>query len=278
MSTTEKKFSFAKAGGPAAQPVEEITPAVPGGAPGTAAPGDPNVDGTVAKAPEYHPPVFYTGEEDEPSDPGDVRLPRLNIIQKSSQSGWLEKGLFGLLLKGEVVIAKKDKPFRMVVIGARPKIWIEKTKFGSSDKAKIARTIDEVVKLGGTDQWRFSKENPKGDSTKPWFMPSVTLAVLIEKPVDLPADQEAHFAYVVGDKAYAAALLSVKSTNYDAVWVTISSERRGILSKGFNSRFIEGQINAKTFASGESGVFKLSFGAETSAELREVADKIVKGN
>ncbi len=276
--TTEKKFSFAKAGGPAAQPIEEVKPAAVTGTVTSTDAG--SATGTVAKQ-EYQPPAFYTGEEDEPTDPSDVRLPRLNIVQKSSQSNWLDKGVFSLLLKGEVLIAKKDKPFRFVVIGARPKIWIEKTKYqpnGGGDKAKIARSIDEVVQLGGTDQWKFSKENPKGNSTKPWFMPSVTLAVLVEKPADCLPEQEAHFAYVVGDKAYAAALLSVKSTNYEAVWVTISSERRGILSKGFNSRFIDAQINEKTFSGGSSGVFKLTFGAETSPELREIADKIVKGN
>jgi hypothetical protein len=276
MSQTEKKFSFAKAGGPAAQPVEEIKSATPV-APEGSTPDSPQ---NLPAKQDYTPPAFYTGEEDEPSDPSDVRLPRLNIVQKSSQSNWLDKGVFSLLLKGEVLIAKKDKPFRFVAIGARPKIWIEKTKYqpnGGGEKAQIARSIDEVVQKGGTDQWRFSKENPKANSTKPWFMPSVTLAVLVEKPADCPPDQEAHFAYVVGDKAYAAALLSVKSTNYEAVWVFISSERRGVLSKGFNSRFIDAQINEKTFSGGSSGVFKLSFGPETSAELRELADKIVKG-
>ncbi len=271
----EKKFSFAKAGGPAAQPVEEVKPAA---VTGTVTPTDAaGATGTLAKQ-EYQPPAFFTGEEDEPTDPSDVRLPKLNVIQKSSKSEWLEKGVFSLLLKGEVVIAKKDKPFRFVVIGARPKVFIEKTKFGSQEKAKIARSIDEVVKQGGTDSWRFSKENPKAESTKPWYMPSVTLAVLVEKPADCPPEQEAHFAYVVGDKAYAAALLTVKSTQYEAVWVFIASERRGILSKGFNTRFIDGVVNAKTFTGGESGVFKLTFGAETSPELREIADKIVKGN
>ncbi len=278
MSTTEKKFSFAKPGGAPSQPVEEQKPATiePGGIP-VETPVNPN---SPAVQPDYQPPAFYTGDEDEPSDPSDQRLPRLNIVQKSSQSAWLDKGVFSLILKGEVLIAKKDKPFRFVVIGARPKIWIEKTKYqpnGGGEKAKVARSIDEVVKLGGTDQWKFSKENPAITSTKPWYMPSVTLAVLVEKPADCPPENEAHFAYVVGDKAYAPALLSVKSTNYEAVWVFVASERKGVLSKGFNSRFIDGQINAKAFKGGESGVFKLSYGPETSPELREIADKIVKG-
>lgn len=278
MPTTEKKFSFARPGGAPSQPVEEIKPTAP-------AEGTPQPEGSTpnlpATQPEYQPPAFYTGEEDEPFDPADQRLPRLNIVQKSSQSSWLEHGVFSLLLKGSVRIAKKDAPFRLVVIGARPKIWIEKTKYmpnGGGEKAKIARTIDEVVSQGGTDQWKFSKENEKSGSTKPWYMPSVTLALLIEKPADCPPEDEAHFAYVVGDKAYCPALLSVKSTNYDAVWVFLNSERRGILSKGFNSRYIDGVVNAKTFKGGESGVFKLSFGPETPVELRELAQKIVTGN
>lgn len=270
MSETEKKFSFAKAGGPASQPV---TPAP--------APENP-ASQTTETAPQnlpatqnYEPPAFYTGDGDEPVDPSDQRLPRLNIVQKSSKPEWLEHGVGSILLKGEVCVAKVNAPFRMVVIGARPKIWIEKTKFNSSIKPRFARSLDEVVKLGGTDLWRFSKENDKIESTKPWFMPSVTLAVLVEKPEGLAPAQEAHFAYVIGDKSYAAALLSVKSTNYDAVWVTVSSERRGVLSEGFNSRFIHAHVFMKPFTGGESGVFKLTFGDTTSPELREVATRIV---
>lgn len=279
-TSTVKKFSFAKPGGAPAQPVEEVKSVAP--APAASGPdsGGTAIPQNLPAKQDYAPPAFYTGEEDEPSDPNDQRLPRLNIVQKSSASGWLKFGVFSLLLKGEVPIAAVDKPFRMVVIGARPKIWIEKTKYqpnGGGEKAKVARSIDEVAQLGGTDQWKFSKENPKITSSKPWFMPSVTLAVLVEKPADCKPEHEGHFAYVVGDKAYAAALLSVKSTNYDAVWVTVSSERRGVLSKGFNSRYIDGVINAKSFSGGESGVFKLAFGLETPQELRDIADKIVKG-
>ena len=273
--TQPKKFSFAKAGAAPAQPLEETKPVAP--ATDERTPSVPDTE-LPAVPPTYQPPAFYTGDEGEPVDPADLRLPRLNIVQKSSQAEWLVHGVGSLLLKGEVCIAKKDVPFRMVAIGARPKIWIEKTKFGSSVKPRFARSIDEVAKFGGTDQWKFSKENDKIQSTKSWFMPSVTLAVLVEKPEGLSPEHEAHFAYVVGDKAYAAALLSVKSTNYDAVWVTISSERRGVLSEGFNSRFINAHIAMRTFTGGEAGVFKLTFGDKTSPELRAIASRIVTGN
>ncbi len=277
MSSTEKKFSFAKPGGSAALPVEDIKPTT---STENAAPGDTPPSQLPATQQTYQPPAFFDGSEDEAFDVADQRLPRLNIVQKSSKSEWLEHGVFSLLLKGAVRIAKKDQPFRFIVAGARPKVYIEKLPYrpGSSERARVAHSLDEVVKFGGTDSWRFSKENAASGSTKPWFMPSVTLALLVEKPADCPAEEEAHFAYVVGDKAYAAALLSVKSTNYDSVYIFLASERRGLLSKGFASRYINGTVSAKTFKSGESGVFSLSYGPETPQEIRDLADKIVKGN
>ena len=166
MTQEVKKFSFAKPGAAAPTPVESAPAPAPAptsidstGAPSTTvgdpAPAPPNLP---AVPPAYAPPAFYTGEEDEPSDPSDMRLPRLNIIQKSSKSAWHELGKIGsLLLKGEVPLGNK---IRFVVAGARPKVWIEKTKYdptGGGPKARVARSIDEVVKLGGTDSWKFSK-------------------------------------------------------------------------------------------------------------------------
>ena len=286
MTQEVKKFSFAKPGAAAPQPVEQPAPAA---APDASIPaesaantGGDSPQNLPAVPPAYAPPAFYTGEEDEPSDPSDMRLPRLNIIQKSSKSAWHELGKIGtLLLKGEVPLGNK---IRFVVAGARPKVWIEKTKYdptGNGPKARVARSIDEVVKFGGTDQWRQSKESNeklKGNSTKPWFMPSVTLAILIEKPTTLDAKYDDHFAYVVGDKAYAPALLSVKSTNYDAVWIFIASERRGVLSEGFNSHYIDATVVMKAFSGGESGQFQCAYGEKTPAELRAVAQKIATGS
>jgi len=278
MSDTPKKFSFAKAGAAPAQPIEPAPASAPTPeqAPASSAPANLPVPAAT-----YAPPAFYTGDESEPVDPSDIRLPRLNIVQKSSQSEWLKHGVGSLLLKGEVKI---PLPCRVVVAGARPKMWIEKTKYmpqGGGVKPRFARSLDEIVQMGGTDQWRFSKENTKdgpAPSNKPWFMPSVTLALLIEKPAGLPVEAEDHFGYECEGKHYAAALLSVKSTNYDAVWVAIQMERRGVLSEGYSSHYINMNVFMKMYAGGESGVFKLSFGEKTTPALRELTNKIVTGN
>src|SRR5574343_642795 len=154
MSTTPvKKFSFGNRGAPpGAQPVAAPAPA-PSPAPVEVAPEPGSY--VPAVVPAAAPPAFYTGEEDTPVDPNDIRLPRLNIVQKSSQSSWLKHGVGSLLLKGEIKI---PLPARIVVMGARPKIYIEKTPWspnGSGPKARVARSLDEVASMGGTDQWRF---------------------------------------------------------------------------------------------------------------------------
>lgn len=271
--TAPKKFSFGKTGAPPAQPVEEVKSVAP--APennGVPAPAGDSAPSNLPATQSHNPPAFYTGEEDEPSDPADQRLPRLNIVQKSSQEEWLKLGPVGsLLLKGQVSL---PLPAKFVVAGARPKIWIEKTKFGSSTKARIARSIDDVVKLGGTDRWAFSKENDKITSTKPWFMPSVTLLFLIEKPDALPED---HFAYEADGKLYAAALLSVKSTSFEAVWVAINTERHGVLSEGFNSRYVLFNTYIKEFGGNKVGIPKISFGEKTTDGVRALAKKLATG-
>lgn len=260
-----KKFSFGKPGGTAV--------VAPSPASNPAEPAKPGTEVATTPAPTYQPPAFYTGDDETPTEAGDVRFPRLNIVQKSSGAELLKHGFGSLVLKGTEKLIEADKgTVRLVVAGIRPKIWIEKVKFGT--EGRIARSIDEVIQQGGTDKWSFSKENAKVNSNRPWFMPCVTLLVLVQKPEHLTDD---NFPFVAEGKAYAAALLTVKSTNYEAVFVAIQSEKAtGTLRKGgYNSRFIDASIRIQKFAGGEAGVFKLAFAEETPAEVRAFADSTV---
>lgn len=265
-----KKFSFGKPGGTpvAPAPAADANATVEPGAAGQPAPQN-----LPATQPQGQPPAFYTGDDETPTESGDVRFPRLNIVQKSSGAELLAHGVGALVLKGTTKLVEAGKgTVRIVVAGIRPKIWIEKVKFGT--QGRIARSIDEVIQQGGTDKWTFSKENPKIESKKPWFMPSVTLMVLVQKPEGLSED---NFPFEADGKLYAAALLSVKSTNYDAVFTAIQSEKvMGVMKKGgYNSRFIDASIFMKTFTGGEAGVFKLAFAEETPQAVRDLASGVI---
>lgn len=178
---------------------------------------------------------FYTGDEEGGGvDAADVKLPRLNMIQGLSSAE-----LKGLGKEGDWVLKSKvllPKPVTIVAVGHRPKVWIEKVKQG--EKARFARSLQEVQDLGGTDEWRLSKNNDKVDSKKPWFMESATWLLLIKRP---EGAEEDYFPFVSDDGiAFAAALYTTKSTSYGAFHKEIASEKAsGLLRQGYPTRYIE---------------------------------------
>lgn len=273
-----KKFSFGRPGGtPVAAPAPATDVAATPVAGDPAAPAAPQ--NQVATQSQAQPPAFYTGDDETPVDATDVKLPRLNIVQKSSGAELLAFGFGSFVLKGAVKLTGPAlpgvvalAPARIVVAGIRPKVWIEKTKFGGTEKARIARSLDEVYQLGGVDKWNFSKENPKAGSQKPWFMPSVTLLVLVQQPAGASED---NFPFEADGKLYAAALMSVKSTTYESVFGAIQSEKTiGVLRKGYNARFIDVTTFTKTYGGGESANFKLSFAEETTDGVKALAANV----
>lgn len=271
-----KKFSFGRPGGtPVAAPA---TPAE------TASVSQPDSgappQNLPATQPQSQPPAFYTGDDETPVDASDVRLPRLNLVQKSSGAELLTFGFGAFVLKAAVKLTSAPAagiaaaaPVRIVVAGIRPKVWIEKTKYGSAEKSRVARSLDELFQMGGVEKWSFSKENDKSGSTKPWFMPSVTALVLVQQPEDVPED---NFPFEADGKLYAAALLSVKSTTYESFFGAITSEKvTGVLRKGgYSSRFIDVRTFIQPNKSGESANFKLSFAEETPQAVKDLAASV----
>lgn len=183
---------------------------------------------------------FYTGAEDDGQevDSRDVKLPRLNLVQDMSGAALKEVAKVGEFVFKQTL--HLPSPLRLVVCGFKPKKFVEKTKFGT--EPRYANSLQEVYQLGGTDEWRSSKENDRKGagpaSNKPWFTPMVTSLVLIEKPESL---SDEHFPYVSEDgKAYAAALWTVKSTSYGAFFVPLQSEKvTGVLRQGYFTHYVE---------------------------------------
>lgn len=201
---------------------------------------------TQALAPRSNAPAsgFYSGEEDDiPTDRGDVRLPRLNIVQGLSGPELKAVGPDGtLVLKKSLAL---PQPLRIVVCGCSRKRYAEKMAvFGQGDP-RIFDTLEEVIEAGGTDQWKQSRENKDSDgmptSRKPWFQPMVTALLLIQKPEKLakPEDEE-HFTAVTSDGiAFAPCVYTVKSTSFGSFYVPLKSEQSaGVLKNGFFTHYV----------------------------------------
>lgn len=219
---TVKKVSFARPS-PSNAAVIDV-PSVPVAAPEVQA---------VALPPQYSPPAVRPPEDDE-VDVFDIRLPRLNLVQRTSGGDLLAFGPGNFVYKQAVNLGKTLK---VVCLGFRPKRFSEKVKYGSPQGLTLDSLAD-VRAHNGTHLWRESRENPAIGANGPlWFMPMVTGVFLIEKPEGV---DDAYFGYEAGGKLYAPAVLTVKSTSYDAIYVTLFNEKSsGCLRSGYPARFVE---------------------------------------
>lgn len=253
---------------------------VPGA--GSSAPVAPRVDATpedearnlpAVQAPRA--PVFYTGDEDTPTDVGDIRLPYLNLVQPSSKADMKAIGK-----EGEFVFARAvnlGSSFRAVIAGFSPKFYREKVKWGSTDQGRIAIDEEQVERMGGTTLWKFSRENDKSDSRKPWFQPTTKALLLIEKPENAA---EEFFPHVADGKAYAAALLELKSTAFDSFFKEVQSKKATttLFRGGYASRFVK-VISAAVNDKADASLKPIPQVLEpTTAEILALANKVAKGS
>lgn len=220
---------------------------------------------------------FYAGDEDDlPVDRGDVRLPRINIVQGLSEPELKAFGDGAIVLKRTLKI---PQPATVVVCGVSRKRYTEKMpKFGEGEP-RTFDTLEEVIKAGGTDQWKYSRENKDRDgipvSRKPWFQTTVTCLLLIKKPENCPPEHEEHFASIAEDgSAWAACVFTVKSTSYGAFYVPIMSEKAsGVLRTGFYTHL----ISFSTHQPPKKVHFEplIKFGGPTPEAVRKLAKQVV---
>lgn len=259
---------------------------IPAEAPATAAPAEAEapinnapVNNEQAVVPAQSQAVIPSdGYHEEPNiDPSDIKLPRLKLLQGTSDKKLLQQFGFGsILLKDVVAIAKARtenepaKPATIVFVKLLSKTYTERAlKFG--DPTAFARSLAEVEEQGGTIDWRESRDNKKSGSSKPWYQVNANCLVLVQKPED--AD-DAHFPFEADGKLYCPAIYSVKSFAYETFFQEIAtSKATGELRKGgWASRFIRvipeirsGKGNA------EFAVPTVKFGDETGEAVRQLA-------
>lgn len=228
-----KKVSFARpAAGTtakAAEPIDVTATSVEA----TPAPSEPAPATFAVTAPKHQTPAVRNEPDDE-VDVSDIRLPRLNLVQRTSGADLLNFGPGNFVYKQAVSLGKTIK---VICLGFRPKRFSEKVKYGSPQGLTLD-SLQDVRAHNGTHLWRESKEKPSiGPNGPAWFMPMVTGVFLIEKPEGV---DDAYFGYEAGGKLYAPAVLTVKSTSYDAIYVTLFNEKgTGCLRQGYHTRFLE---------------------------------------
>lgn len=232
------------------------------------------------------------GDDEGAFDSGDIKLPKLKLLQGTSDKKLLQKFGFGaLLFKDQLLIARAfiagDTPEttqqpmsgRLVFVKLLGKTYVEKpAKFG--DPTMFARSLAEVEEQGGTTDWRLSKENKKTGkpaSDKPWYQVVANCLVLVEKPDHVTGDDADHFPFEADGKFYAPAMFSVKSFAYDEFFATVATARAtGELRRGgYPSRFILLQPEIRPGkGNAEFAVPAIKFGEQTSDAVRAIAAEL----
>ena len=207
-------------------------------------------------------PSFY---DDESLDPGDLVLPRFNIVQKVGElSNQFAPG--SIVLNGQLVIAEAPKanavstPVRILIVGFQPTIYTERVEGGL--RGNMFKSEQEVNAKNGTLDWNEAKA-----TGKTLYQRLATAMILVQKPEGLDAES---FPTTIEGKQYALALYSMKGTSYTNAAKAFKSARKiGHLREGgYRSGFWSFSSQLKKFADNYAYIPVVKAAGQSTPEFR----------
>lgn len=195
-------------------------------APAMSAPetSEPNPDKTLATKTQAGPlgPVKHAGKEDMFGEwlPGDSKLPRLNIRQKSSEGELQDNFDFGDLVFARKIKLADDKSSVIVVPIIGGKDYQQKVTFGEG-QGVVYRTAQEVLDNGGTLTW--SREAVQDQI---YFQPRAHLQFAVKAPESLTEDDLNFFPFEHGGDRWAMSIMTVASSAYTSLAKELETYRR----------------------------------------------------
>lgn len=203
-------------------------------------------------APVSHTPAGIEGEIER----SDVKLPRINLVQKMSDmvNAGFKSG--DLVYNREIAL---DKPATVVVVKLK-KQYQQDLPYGGDQMPHVCDTLAEVREAGGTIEW--GGENHYSEMAH--------LQLLVKAPADLPDELEDLFPYSIGGESWAPAMFTVAKSAYKSaakpVITAAFSTLRGGLQHGLWQLSTEGKKNA--MGSWDVPIMKLV--GKTTPELAEL--------
>jgi hypothetical protein len=157
-------------------------------------------------------------------DAGDIRWPRLNLVQKSGDlSDSFTPGSF--VFNKEIVLSDGQKPIKMVAMRIR-KQYQEALPFDpSGPQPKVFNTSAEVRNAGGQTS-AFGEEG--------YYKEIAHIGLLLSAPPSATDEQKDFFIYEFNDMKYALAMWTVASSAYTSVAKTLFTAATGHLKDGLH--------------------------------------------
>jgi hypothetical protein len=171
--------------------------------------------------------TMVQGDADDGFDASDIAFPKLQIAQGVGPlSDLYPKG--SIVLDKEMEIGKMDgTPVEITVLNIQ-KTFEENVPFGGDELPRIAKSKEEVLRLGGTTDW--STED--GQKIPPSFKPCADALICIKQPEGL--DDE-WFPYEFEGTNYTFCTWKIKGMAYSASAVPINTAKRMYYRKGLET-------------------------------------------
>ncbi len=299
------KVTFGKEG--------SVTQAVPVPAPAPAAPvapaeptvvGPPPEAGTTTAvqvvAPAPVPAARTVTVDDDKIALADVKIPALNIVQGVGDLSTLFTA-GSIVYDQHIVLADSPPkpsettkppqvPVNLVLIGFRPTRWAEKVDGG--DRGRILASPSDVLAVGGTTVYdeAYQGSGKERKLVKPYFTPLATALVLIEAPAGLKLEEpvENTFPLAVDEaqpdgttktRNFVIGFWHLRGTAHTAVAKPAKTARLfgPLRSGGYRSKWLSVSTVMKTFDGNVAYIPAMKIGADTSPEVRELAQSVLDG-
>lgn len=152
-----------------------------------------------------------------------IRLPRINIVQKVGDLS----NLFGpgsILFNKEVILSDGKTPVEIVPLRLK-KVYQQDLAYGSDDTPLTFELAEEVIAAGGSLH--------RNDDN--YFAEVAHVQVAVARPDDCPEELEAMFPFEFGDKVYGCAMWTLKSSGFTAAAVPLITARTTLLRGGLHT-------------------------------------------
>lgn len=190
---------------------------------------------------------------------GDIRLPRINLIHKTSDSEMIEKfGIGGFAFNKEVKLSDGKTPVKITAL-RMAKDLVQKLPFGDPEEPAVFKTEDDAIKAG------FST-NYKDVDTGKFVQRRAHIQIAVEKP---EGADEALFPYEFGGKQYGMGMLTVSSSAYTSVAkeLTTLHFNNKVMRKGLRYGALDLTSEERRNARNSWRIPVIKYAGENSAEL-----------
>jgi hypothetical protein len=195
-------------------------------------------------------------------DREDVRLPRINLIHKTSDNALIKAfGIGSFAFDKTVKLSDGETPLVVTALRAA-KDYIQKLPYGSKETPAVFKTPEEVTQSGGSLNY---KDVDSGN----FFGPRAHIQFVVAMPEGTGEEGEALFPYEFNGTAYGMAIMTVSSSAYTSVGKELAtlSNNNKVMRKGlrFGKLLLTSDVRRNTKNSWHIPVIK--YAGENPAEL-----------